>query len=165
MDARFYIGVCFPCQLCLISSYYIDPLSGRKSMSRILISSSVSLFWAVTFLFLSLYNLCLKFSPLRSHSSHSIIVQFLPLVVKMHTLFALRSIAVSSFENSPIVTVTNHHMEVCLFSQQDNVSIPVLPTKGRHSLFPQSPTLSPFGFPYGRFTLRTGRDKGLPSSA
>ena len=75
-------------------------------------------------------------------------------VVKLRTLFALRSFAVSSSENSPNVIITNHHAEVCLFSQQDDVSTPVIPITGKRSLFPQSHTLIPSGFPYGRLPCR-----------
>jgi hypothetical protein len=43
----------------------------------------------------------------------------------------------------------NHHVEVCLFSQWDDVSIPIFSIEEKHSLFPQSHTLTSLGFPYG----------------
>ena len=93
------------------------------------------------------FSPCVRICPTRWQSS------CLLQVVKMRTSFYRRSIAVSSSKSSPNVIVTNHHVEVCLFSQRNNISTLIHPITGKPSLFPQSHTLTPFDLPYSRFSL------------
>ncbi len=69
--------------------------------------------------------------------------------------------------------VIQHQSEVCPLSREVMLpggATPILAITARHSLFPTSPTRTPFGSPYGSLSQRdsyylTGRDTGLTRSA
>ena len=79
-------------------------------------------------------------------------------VVKMHTLLSLRSIAVSSSKSSSNVIVTNHHVEVCLFSGAGIILHPLFPPlQGNIRFFHRFSILTPFGASLISTTLKTMR--------
>ena len=78
---------------------------------------------------------------------HTIFLNF------VHLLFSFKVLKVSCKE-SPTA-------EVSLLSQRDDVSIPIHPITGWHSLFLQSYTRTPFGIPYGLLTCHWQEKYGL----
>jgi hypothetical protein len=74
----------------------------------------------------------------------------------MHTLFYLRSFAISSCEGSTSFLVTNDLLEVCPFALWGDVATPVRSITERPSLSPASSARHPVSVPYGRACPKAG---------
>ena len=76
-------------------------------------------------------------------------------------MFEFRSFAFLLLKVLKVSCKESPTAEVSLLSQRDDVSIPIHPITGWHSLFLQSYTRTPFGIPYGLLTCHWQEKYGL----